>query len=203
MNCKVIAVTGGIACGKSTVARFLSELDCDILDTDDLSHDLQGPRGEAVEAIAERFGPDAIALDGAVNRRVLGRLVFSDPAARIALEEIMHPLIWAEVEKWISTRADGTRNAVLIPLLFEAGFDRKFPWEATVAVVSSKEAQLRRLANRGIVGAEAEARIAAQMPCEEKSQRATFSIVNNGSMELLKAETRKVFDMVFRIRNGE
>ena len=51
MNCKVIAVTGGIACGKSTVARFLSELDCDILDTDDLSHDLQGPRGEAVEAI--------------------------------------------------------------------------------------------------------------------------------------------------------
>ena len=184
------------------MARFLAEMGCAILDTDDVSHDLQRTGGAAVERIAERFGRDVVAPDGSIDRRKLGGIVFGDAESRAALEAIMHPLVEDEVRAWIGKLSGGV-CAVLVPLLFEAGLDRKFPWDATVAVVSSRGTQLSRLARRGFVGAEAEARIDALMPCAEKARRADFAIKNDGSLEELKDGARKLLDAVKRLPSGE
>jgi len=202
MRSRLIAVTGGIACGKSTLAGILSEQGCDILDTDDVSHSLQASGGGAAGKIAARFGDGAIAADGSVNRRKLGELVFANPKALRDLESIMHPLIEGAVRDWISSRESGRTLVVLVPLLFEAGLDHKFAWDATVAVVSSRETQISRLAQRGFDRAAAEARIDSQMPCAEKSRRATFTIVNDGSLAMLKSETARLLDKISLLPQG-
>ena len=189
---RVFAVTGGIACGKSTVARFLSEFGCGVLDTDDVAHRLQAPSGGAVAEIVGRFGAGVLAPDGAVDRRLLGRLVFSDAAALADLNAIMHPRIAGEVAEWVSARPDGTTSAVLVPLLFEAGLDASLKWDAIVAVVCSPAEQLRRICGRGFREDEARARIAAQMPCEEKAARADYVIENDGTLAALKEEVARV-----------
>ncbi|MBR3085249.1 MAG: dephospho-CoA kinase [Kiritimatiellae bacterium] len=202
MRSRLIAVTGGIACGKSTLAGILSEGGCDVLDTDDVSHSLQAPGGAAVVEIAGRFGNGTLAADGSVNRRKLGELVFADPKALRDLESIMHPLIEGAVRDWISSRKSGRTLVVLVPLLFEAGLDRKFAWDATVAVVSSRENQISRLAQRGFDRAAAETRIDSQMPCAEKSRRATFTIANDGSLAMLKSETAKLLEKISLLPQG-
>lgn len=199
MNARLIAVTGGIACGKSTLSGLLSELGCKILDTDEVTHALQGAHGEAVEAIADRFGAAIVSLDGAVRRKALGRIVFADAAARADLEAIMHPLVDRRVAEWIETHRVSGVNAILVPLLFEAGYDRKFPWDAIVAVVCSPKIQMQRLLRRGLSPEEAQARIAAQMPCDEKSRRADFTIVNDGTKTELKEEAEKLLDAISRL----
>jgi len=203
MRPRFIAVTGGIACGKSTLSGFLSELGCGILDTDEVSHQLQGAQGTAVEAIADRFGADVISLGGSVKRKTLGKVVFADPKALADLEAIMHPLIEQEVVKWIARRPDGSLNAVLVPLLFEAGYDRKFRWDATVAVVCSREVQMERLLRRGLSESEARARVEAQMSCEEKARRADFAIMNDGSKATLLAEAERLLEAVSRLPTGD
>lgn len=194
-----IAVTGGIACGKSTLSGFLSELGCGILDTDEVSHQLQGSNGAAVEAIADRFGADMVTLGGSVRRKALAEVVFADPKALADLEAIMHPLIEREVSSWIASRPDGSVNAVLVPLLFEAGYDRKFPWDATVAVVCSPKVQMSRLMHRGLDEAGARARIEAQMPCEEKARRADYAIVNDGTKGTLLLEADRLLNEIVKI----
>lgn len=177
---------------------------CAILDTDDVSHSLQESGGAAVGPVAERFGRDVVAPDGSIDRRKLGGIVFGDAQARVALEVIMHPLVEGSVREWIeSRRNDGGVCAVLVPLLYEAGLDRMFPWDAVAAVVASRETQLARLAGRGFGRAEAEARIDAQMPCGEKARRADFAICNDGSLEELKGEARRLLDAVTRLPSGE
>lgn len=204
MKPRLLAVTGGVACGKSSLAKFLAEMGCAILDTDDVSHGLQGVGGAAVGPIAERFGRGVVAPDGSIDRRKLGGIVFGDAQARAALEAIMHPLVEETVRKWIgSRRQDGGVCAVLVPLLYEAGLDRRFPWDAIAAVVASRETQLSRLAGRGFGLAEAESRIDSQMPCVEKARKADFAINNDGSLEELKSEARRLLDAVKRLPSGE
>ena len=189
---RVIAVTGGIACGKSTVARFLLELGCGVLDTDDVAHRLQAPSGGAVAEIAARFGAGILAPDGSVDRRRLGAVVFSDAAALADLNAIMHPRIAREVTQWVAARPEGTVSAVLVPLLFEAGLDASLEWDAVVAVVCSPAEQLRRICGRGFREEEARERIAAQMPCEEKAARSDYVIENDGTLAALKKEVARV-----------
>lgn len=193
---RVVAVTGGIACGKSTVALTLGELGCEVLDTDDVAHDLESAGGEATPLLAAAFGDAVIGAGGAVDRRKLGAVVFSDPAALERLNSIIHPLIDARVRQWIASRRENAVCAVLVPLLFESEFDVKFKWDAIVAVVCSEEEQVRRVCARGFREDEARARIAAQMPCEEKAARADFAIRNNGTIADLRAEVEKVFNAI-------
>lgn len=171
---------------------------CGILDTDEVSHNLQASGGEAVEAIADCFGVDVVTLGGAVKRKALAKKVFSEPAALKMLEAIMHPLIEKKVAHWIETRPEGSVNAVLVPLLFEAGYDRKFAWDAIVAVVCSPEVQMQRLLNRGLTEAEARERIAAQMPCETKAALADYVIDNNGGKDELQAQAEQMLAAVLR-----
>ncbi len=189
------AVTGGIACGKSTVAETLVELGCEVLDTDEVAHALQAG-GEAVDELARRFGAEIIRPDGGVDRRKLGARVFSDPTALADLNAIMHPRIFAETRRWLASRAEGSTSAVLVPLLYESGLDRAMDWDAVVAVVCREEEQVRRIRLRGFTEAEARARIAAQMPCEEKAARADFTIRNDGSLEDLRDEVARVLKAI-------
>lgn len=196
------AVTGGIACGKSTVAETLVELGCEVLDTDEVAHALQAG-GEAVDELARRFGAEIIRPDGGVDRRKLGARVFSDPTALADLNAIMHPRIFAETRRWLASRAEGSTSAVLVPLLYESGLDRAMDWDAVVAVVCREEEQVRRIRLRGFTEAEARARIAAQMPCEEKAARADFTIRNDGSLEDLRDEVARVLKAIKSRRSGE
>lgn len=192
----MIAVTGGIACGKSTFARFLEEDGCAVLDTDEVAHALQAPGGAAVAPLAERFGGGVIADDGSIDRRALAKIVFADPQALADLNEIMHPLVEKEVRSWISEQGEKAPKAVLVPLLFEAGLDRKFGWDATVAVICRPEEQLRRLMGRGLDKKEALQRIAAQMPLDEKAKHADVVVRNDGSIASLREDAQSLLSSI-------
>ena len=107
-----IALTGGIACGKSTLAKFLRELGIRLLDADDVVHGLEAPGGEAVPAIAARFGAGVLAADGSVDRPKLADVVFADPAARRDLEAILFPLVRARLQSFTSPAARRGRRAL-------------------------------------------------------------------------------------------
>ncbi len=186
-----IAVTGGIACGKSTVARMLERLGGEVLDTDDVAHLLEGPGGAAVPEIEGVFGSGVIAADGSIDRRKLGSLVFGDADALTRLNSMLHPMIASEVDLWLEKATSAPFKAVLVPLLYEAGFDTKVRWDKVLAVVCSESEQIRRLKGRGFNEEEARRRIAAQMPCAEKAARADCAIWNDADMRTLEGEVEK------------
>lgn len=186
-----IALTGGIACGKSLFSRFLREQGLETLDADDVVHQLEASGGAAVEPIAARFGADVVGPDGAIDRMRLAPRVFGPgrEAARRALEEILFPAVRKALADWSAARTDRIRVAV-VPLLFESGWDRDF--ELVLCLASSPEAQLKRLMEtRGLSRPEAEARLAAQMPVAEKAARSSCVIENDAGVDALAREARK------------
>ena len=186
-----IAVTGGIACGKSTVALMLEKAGCAVLDTDCVTHDLEAPGGAAVPQIRKAFGEAVIAPDGSVNRRKLGEIVFADNARLAELNAILHPLVAGVVDEWLEEEANCVAKAVLVPLLYEAGFDKTVKWDAVLAVVCSEKEQVRRIIGRGFSEEEALARVCAQMPCAEKAARADHVIWNDADISALEDEVGK------------
>ena len=189
---KRIALTGGIACGKSAFAGFLAGMGAEVLDTDEVVNALEGPGGGAVAAIVDAFGPDARAADGGVDRRWLGRRVFADPASRERLNAIVHPLVQRTMEAWLARPGGGVRVAV-VPLLFEVGWDLA-GWDAVVCVACGPETQTRRLGARGLAPDEIRGRLAAQLPLAEKTRRAGRVVWNDGSLDDLRREARRLMD---------
>ena len=205
-----VALTGGIACGKSLLSQFLNELGVETLDADDVVHEL---------------------LPDPEERRRIAAEVFADPEKRRALEAKMHPLVKEKIDTWLSLSPSGsgaqpqfsnsdpsaplgarfarlgslqiaspacaavTRlcaekkgiKIAIIPLLFEAHWEKNF--DIICCVVSSREKQIERMTTtRGMTCAEAEARLAAQLPVEEKAKRSHYVIRNDGTAEELKAQ---------------
>jgi dephospho-CoA kinase len=204
-----VALTGGIACGKSLLSQFLNELGVETLDADDVVHAL---------------------LPDPEERRRIAAEVFSDPEKRRELEAKIHPLVKERIDTWLSLSQDGfnaeTQRRVtaaqaglaicsepsrakrvpreaespsdlcvkktgikiaIIPLLFEAHWEKNF--DIICCVVSSREKQIERMTTtRGMTCAEAEARLAAQLPVEEKAKRSHYVIRNDGTAEELKAQ---------------
>ncbi len=191
---KQFAITGGIACGKSTVAAWLPRWGGCVLDADDVAHALQAPGGAVVEPIREAFGSGVIRADGAVDRAALGRLVFCDPEALAVLNGLVHPLVRQRIGAWLKEpAAPGIRfRAVVIPLLFEVGWNTA-DWDAVIAIVCDADEQIRRLGERGLDAAEARRRLAAQMSCAEKARRADYVIWNNGTVEALHEAAERLF----------
>ena len=186
---KRIALTGGIACGKSTLAGYLNELGCEVLDADAVVHAMEAPGGEAVAPILAAFGAGVRAEDGGIDRERLGERVFSDAAARERLNGILHPRVRATMERWLNESAVRPR-VVVVPLLFEIGWDAG--WDAVVCVVCPAEEQLRRLRARGLTDVEAHARINAQLPIEEKRRRASVVVDNTGDRVVLRREALRL-----------
>ena len=184
-----VALTGGIACGKSLLSKFLNELGVETLDADDVVHE---------------FLPDP------EERRRIAAEVFADPEKRRALEAKIHPVVKEKIDTWLSLSPSGSGaqpqfsnsdpsaplrlcagkkgiKIAIIPLLFEAHWEKNF--DIICCVVSSREKQIERMTTtRGMTCAEAEARLAAQLPVEEKAKRSHYVIRNDGTAEELKAQ---------------
>lgn len=193
-----IALTGGIACGKSTLAKFLRELGIRLLDADDVVHELEAPGGAAVPAIAARFGAGVLAADGSVDRPKLAEIVFADAAARRDLEAILFPLVRSRLRAFTSEAARRGRPPstaplyiAIIPLLFESHWEGDY--DIILAITSPLECQIHRMMRtRGYSRVQTEARLAAQMPVAEKAARADFVVVNDSTHEHLKDEARRL-----------
>ena len=182
----VIGLTGGIGCGKSTAAAFFKFHGFVVIDSDVLAHQALN-ESKTLAQLKSRWGSACIQNDGTANRDWIGKKVFSDPAEKSFLESVIHPRI-AVLRR--EAMADSSKSYILeIPLLFELGLTQGLT--ATVCVVSSDEIRLKRLESRGLSRADAQKRINTQMPIGEKVKNSNYVILNDGSLEFLKAEVDK------------
>jgi dephospho-CoA kinase len=194
---RIVGLTGGIASGKSTVARLLAERGVPVVDADALAREVVAPGTPALAAIAARW--PSVVRGGALDRKALGAIVFADPVEREALEAIVHPAIAAEADRRLAAlEAAGASIAVYeAALLVERGLDQGL--DALVVVALPAEEQVRRLVARdGIAEAEARARVEAQAPLAEKLRRADYVIDNTGSLEDLRARVDELWSRVER-----
>jgi dephospho-CoA kinase len=184
-----IALTGGIACGKSLFAKFLRELGIHVLDADDVVHELEAPGGAAVPAIVSRFGADVLAADGGIDRPALAARVFADPAARADLESIVFPLVH---ERMGGSRSCATALTIhIIPLLFESHWETDY--DILLCIASPVDLQISRMMqSRGYTRAHAEARLAAQWPVSEKAARCHYTVMNDSTPEHLRDEAKRL-----------
>jgi dephospho-CoA kinase len=190
-----IALTGGIACGKSTFSHILFSLGVAVIDADDIVHGLESSGGRAVPFILNRFGDSVLKDDGGVDRAKLASIVFSSDEARKDLEEIIFPMVKAEIDNFLDSPKppEIKFSLAVIPLLFESHWDSDY--DIIVSLISSPEIMIRRMIEtRGYTHQQALARISAQMSVEEKSRRAHYTVVNNSTYEDLYAEAVKLVD---------
>ena len=177
-----IGLTGGIACGKSTLAEGLRARGWHVIDTDRIAHDVLLPGTETWKNVVDAFGSSILQPDQSIDRKVLGRLVFADPLLRAKLNEITHPAIrsvWQR-EREERARTHPTHSlAVMIPLLFECELEQMF--SAVWCVGASCVAQMNRLKARGLSETEAAQRLASQMPVAEKMARSTIAFWGEGT----------------------
>ncbi|HEX2987294.1 MAG TPA: dephospho-CoA kinase [Chloroflexota bacterium] len=190
----LIGLTGNIGCGKSAVAAMLADLGAEVVDADLLVHQLMSPGSESWQAIVDRFGRGILRPDDGIDRRALGEIVFRDPAALAYLEAILHPATRRLVEERIAA----SKSAVVVVeaiKLIESGWYRSL--DALWVVACSREQQIERIMRtRGFKRAEAELRVDAQPPAEEKLRYADVIIDNSGSLETTR---RQVADAWQRI----
>ncbi len=179
-----VGLTGGIASGKSTVAAFLRDREYQVLDADALAHELLEPGQASYEEVVREFGAEILSPAGAVDRRKLGAIVFSDAEKRGRLNQILHPRIHDVVVKWFEAldRPGGPEMAFEeAALILEAGAQRDL--DCVIVCWCRPEQQLERLKERGFSRQDAELRIAAQMPLDQKRNLADEVIDCSRSLE--------------------
>lgn len=190
---RIIGLTGGIASGKSTVGRLLAQRGIPVIDADQLARRVVAPGSPGLADIVRRFGSGILAADGSLDRPALARIVFADPASRRELEAITHPAIAKLAAAELSAlKAAGTETVIyMAPLLIEAGLTDRV--DEVWVVYADRETQIRRvMARDGATREEAEARLAAQMPMEEKARHGRIVIDNRGTLEELAGQVEDV-----------
>jgi dephospho-CoA kinase len=194
---ELIGLTGGIASGKSTVARMLRDAGIDVIDADQLAREAVAPGSEGLAQVVARFGEDVLLADGRLDRPKLGSIVFGDDEARRALNAIVHPRVgMLAAERTQAVAEAGKRFAVYeVPLLFENRLDAGMA--ATILVAVDEQTQLRRIQQRdGLDEDAARARVDAQMSLADKRARATYTIENGGPLEETAAQLREVWRQI-------
>jgi dephospho-CoA kinase len=178
-----VALTGGIATGKSYVSSKLRDAGVPVVDADSLAREVVAPGTPALAAIRKRFGPDAVRSDGTMDRVRIGHLVFRDKRARQDLEGIIHPAVIKAIEEFFEKLPKKTPFAVAdIPLLYETG--RQAQFDSVIVVACPREMQLQRVLSRDRLSKEdAERRLAAQLPIDEKVKKANHVIRTDGGFE--------------------
>jgi dephospho-CoA kinase len=181
---KRVALTGGIATGKSHVRARLEILGIPTIDADTLAREAVAPGTPGIGDVVRRFGGDICQPNGVLNRKKLGAIIFEDPAARRDLERIIHPYVREASERWFAS-LDVKRYPFAvadIPLLFETGREQEF--DAVIVTACEPATQLDRLMKRdGLTREEAAHRIAAQWPLDRKLARADYIVRTDGTVE--------------------
>jgi dephospho-CoA kinase len=192
-----VGLTGGLASGKSTVAGMFRTLGAFHVDADRIAHSLIAPGGRACDAVVARFGQGIVGADGAIDRKALAGVVFTDPAARAALNAIVHPLVREEIARAIAEHA-GSPDAAPVALvdaalLVETGLHRDL--DVLVVVACRPETQVARAVSRGgMTETEARSRIAAQAPVDVKRAAADHVIDTDTSIVETERQVRAVWN---------
>jgi dephospho-CoA kinase len=196
---KVIALTGGVASGKSTVARMLRELGAEVLDADEIAREVTEPGQPALDEIVAAFGPDVIGPTGQLDRKKLASVVFRDPQARARLNAIVHPRVRALLGERLARIARSRPETVVvvdIPLLFDVPVPEYEHLDAIV-VYASPATQLRRLMVRDHLDPEeAQARLGAQVPLREKLDRARWVVDNDGPLMHTREQVARIWEEI-------
>lgn len=193
-----VALTGGIASGKTTVSDRWGELGAVIVDSDVLARQVVEQGTPGLAAVTERFGPEILSADGTLDRKALAGKVFGDDEARKDLEAILHPLIRAAADRLEAEAPEGTLVVHVIPLLVETG--RTSGFDAIVVVDVPEDVQLERAMSRdGATRQQVEARIAAQARRSERLAVATHVIDNFRDRAALVAEADRVWAELTRL----
>lgn len=190
-----IALTGGIASGKSVCLATFKGLGAQIIDADQLARDAVAPGSPGLAAVIDRFGPSVQHADGSLNRQALAALIFTSGRsmdARQELEEIIHPRVYAAIERWFAA-LQAPIGIADIPLLYETG--RSGDFDAVVVASCRADQQLARLMARdGLSEADARARLAAQWPLADKAAHADYVIDTSGTLSETEQRTKAVWE---------
>jgi dephospho-CoA kinase len=186
-----VGLTGGIGCGKTTVADLFAARGAAVIDTDQIAHSLTAPHGAAMPALIDAFGPDYATADGALDRARMRALVFSDPGARARLEAILHPRI-RDATAAAALLADGPYTIFVVPLLIESG-----TWRERVARVlaidCSEATQVARvMARNGLAEEQVRAIMAAQVTRARRLDEADDVIVNDAGIDALLPQVERL-----------
>jgi dephospho-CoA kinase len=187
-----VALTGGIATGKSYVLDRFRGLGVPCLDADVLAHGVTTAGTEATAAIAARFGPAILQPDGSIDRKALGAIVFENETARRALEAIVHPAVYRSIAAGLRAfDMMGAQLAVVdIPLLYETAHEHDF--DRVIVTACSIDQQVQRLLARSMSEQEARRRLSAQLPTEDKAARADYVIRTDGSLEETDRQVERI-----------
>ncbi|MCX7973618.1 MAG: dephospho-CoA kinase [Candidatus Aminicenantes bacterium] len=195
-----VALTGGIACGKSIVADYLEKKGCYIHRADEVAHQLMLPGKKVWKMIVAHFGESILNPDGTINRRQLGEIVFGNQQAREFLNHLIHPLVLKKKKQILRRLEKTNKEGIFISeaaLTIEAGFISFF--DKIIVVWCPEEIQIERLMSRNqLTREEAERRIRAQLPVKEKLKYADYVIDTSGTIEETLAQTEKVFQSLLK-----
>lgn len=198
-----VGLTGNIATGKSQASKKFAELGAQVIDADLIAHEVLNPGTDTFERILETFGPEILCGNGSIDRRELGRVVFSDPEKRLLLNNLTHPEIGGRIRQRIACLEQTSEAKVLIieaALMVEVGSYKRY--HALVVVSCHPEIQLSRLMDRNHLSLEdAEARIRSQMPIEEKLKVADYSIDTSGSLQETHRQVESVYKKLLKLAN--
>ena len=192
---KWIGLTGGIACGKSTVCRALAERGFPVVDADEIAKSVVAAGSTGLKSVEQVFGPEIILPSGELDRRALGQKVFGHPEELHKLESILHPLIRAETRRQRRLHEDMGKPLAIydIPLLFETGAEAQF--DKVVVISCTREQQRERLRRKNQwTDEEIEMRIASQIPIQRKEEKADFILYNNRDEQHLLSQIKKLSD---------
>jgi dephospho-CoA kinase len=197
----LVALTGGIASGKSTVGKLLEEKGALVLESDDLAREVVRRGGEAYREIVEHFGEGVVGSDGEIDRSRLAEIVFNDARERTFLNRVTHPRIFELMFRRLrEIEARETRDRVVvldIPLLVEAGADKLFRFTLVVDALPEEQAE-RLVRDRGMAPEEAWARIRAQVDREKRLRAADHVINNSGDLDDLRNEVDRAWEAIVK-----
>lgn len=194
----VIGLTGGISCGKTTVAKVFKDLGAYVIDVDSLGHYLLENDPEVYREIVRRFGTEILKDDGKIDRAKLGRIVFSDASALRTLNAIVHPPLIELTKSRVKWALEDGNDIVVIDAALLIELNLMDTVDLVILVCSDEEKQIERLVQKGLTKDEALSRVRAQLPTCEKVRFADFIIYNNGSLEELYNQSKEVWNKVVR-----
>jgi dephospho-CoA kinase len=195
-----VALTGGIATGKSYCLARFADLGAPTIDADQLARQAIAPGTPGFDAVAARFGATVLRGDGGLDRDALGRLVFAEAAARRDLEAIVHPVVYDAIGQWFARLSQSNASPAValadIPLLYETG--REGDFDKVIVARCEPDQQFARLMERGLTEEDARRRIASQVPLADKVSRADFVIDTSGDYADTNMQIADIWNVLTR-----